>query len=159
MSSSLNMSSQQLLTLCQASLLSKKRLFEHASEAIAQRFDLPSGAIYRELLSREKLGSTAIGEGVAIPHCRVDLCTEAVGCLLTLDEPIDFFAIDDYPVDIIFILLVPKEATQVHLDLLSNLATIFSDPAMRTALRAANTAQSLQQLLTSGSHTISGSNT
>jgi PTS system nitrogen regulatory IIA component len=136
MSNSLNMSSRQLLTLCQASLLSKKRLFERASEAIAQHFDLPSGAIYRELLSREKLGSTAIGEGVAIPHCRVD-----------------FLAIDDYPVDIIFILLVPKEATQAHLDLLSNLATIFSDSAMRSALRAASTAQSLQQLLIRGSAT------
>ena len=147
---SLDMPSQQLLTLCQASLPSKKRLFERASEAIAKRFDLSSGAIYKELLGREKLGSTAIGEGVAIPHCRVDLCTEAVGCLVTLDDPIDFSALDDHPVDIVFILLVPREANQAHLDLLSNLATIFSDPAMRSALRAAQTAQNLQQLLLSG---------
>ena len=150
MSHSLDIPSQRLLTLCQASLPSKKRLFERASEAIAKSFDLPSGTIYKELLGREKLGSTAIGEGVAIPHCRVDLCTEAVGCLITLGEPIDFSALDDHPVDIVFILLVPREANQAHLDLLSNLATIFSDPAMRTALRAAQTAQNLQQLLLSG---------
>ena len=150
MSQSLSMPSQQLLTLCQASLPSKKRLFERASEAIAQSFDLPSGAIYRELLGREKLGSTAIGEGVAIPHCRVDLCTEAVGCLITLDHPIDFSALDDHPVDIVFILLVPREANQAHLDLLSHLATMFSDPAMRTALRAAKTTENLRQLLLNG---------
>jgi len=150
MSTSLDLSSQHFLTLCQTSLPSKKRLFERASEAIAETFDLPSGAIYRELLGREKLGSTAIGEGVAIPHCRVDLCTEAVGCLLTLADPIDFSALDDRPVDIVFILLVPREATQAHLDLLSNLATLFSNPAMRTALRAAKTAETLQQLLLSG---------
>ena len=153
MSHSLNMSSQQLSALCQASFPSKKRLFERASEAIAQSFDLPSGIIYRELLGREKLGSTAIGEGVAIPHCRVDLCTEAVGCLITLEHAIDFSALDDHPVDIVFILLVPREANQAHLDLLSNLATIFSDSAMRTALRAAKTTQNLQQLLLSGSNT------
>ncbi len=151
MSHFLDMSPLQLLTLCQASLPSKKRLFERASEAIAQCFDLPSGAIYRELLGREKLGSTAIGEGVAIPHCRVDLCAEPVGCLLTLENPIDFSSLDDQPVDIVFILLVPREANQAHLDLLSNLAKIFSDPAIRTALRAAQTAQNLQQLLLSGS--------
>ena len=150
MSTSLDLSSQHFLTLCQTELPSKKRLFERASEAIAEAFDLPSGAIYRELLGREKLGSTAIGEGVAIPHCRVDLCTEAVGCLLTLADPIDFSALDDRPVDIVFILLVPREATQAHLDLLSNLATLFSNPAMRSALRAAKTAETLQQLLLSG---------
>ena len=150
MSTSLNLSSQHFLTLCQTSLPSKKRLFERASETLAETFDLSSEAIYKELLGREKLGSTAIGEGVAIPHCRVNLCTEAVGCLLTLAEPIDFSALDDRPVDIVFILLVPREATQVHLDLLSHLATLFSNPAMRNALRAAQSAASLQQLLLSG---------
>jgi PTS system nitrogen regulatory IIA component len=67
-----------------------------------------------------------------------------------LADPIDFSALDDRPVNIIFILLVPREATQVHLDLLSNLATLFSNPAMRTALRAAKSAAALQQLLSSG---------
>jgi PTS system nitrogen regulatory IIA component len=67
-----------------------------------------------------------------------------------LADPIDFSALDDRPVDIVFILLVPREATQAHLDLLSNLATLFSNPAMRSALRAAKTAETLQQLLLSG---------
>ena len=150
MSTSLNLSSQHFLTLCQTSLPSKKRLFERASETLAETSDLTRATIYGDRLGTNKLARTALGEGVAIPHCRVDLCTEAVGCLLTLAEPIDFSALDDRPVDIVFILLVPREATQVHLDLLSNLATLFSNPAMRTALRAAQSAASLQQLLLSG---------
>ena len=136
--------------LCGEALLSKKRIFERAAEVMGITLELQSEPIYRALLAREKLGSTAIGEGVAIPHCRVDLCTQAVGCLLTLADPIDFSALDDHPVDIVFILLVPREATQAHLDLLSRLATLFSNSDMRAALRAAKTTEALQQLLLCG---------
>ena len=81
--------------------------------------NLSSEIIYRALLAREKLGSTAIGEGIAIPHCRINECAEAAGCLVTLQEPIDFGPADGRDVDVIFVLLVPEEATQAHLNLLA----------------------------------------
>ena len=76
--------------LSEESLLSKKRVFERVAEAMGAALDLSSETIYRALLAREKLGSTAIGEGIAIPHCRIDQCAEAAGCLVTLQESIDF---------------------------------------------------------------------
>ena len=74
----------QFQVLSEESLLSKKRVFERAAEAMGAELNLSSDNIYRALLAREKLGSTAIGEGIAIPHCRIDECAEAAGCLVTL---------------------------------------------------------------------------
>ena len=132
------------------SLLSKKRVFERAAEAMGAALDLSSETIYRALLAREKLGSTAIGEGIAIPHCRINECTEAAGCLVTLQEPIDYGSADGQDVDVIFVLLVPEEATEAHLKLLAALARSFSNAEVRDRVRQTQDPEALKQLLLSG---------
>jgi len=136
--------------LSEESLLSKKRVFERAAEAMGAALDLNSEKIYRALLAREKLGSTAIGEGIAIPHCRIDQCAEAAGCLVTLQEPIDFGSADGHDVDVIFVLLVPEEATEGHLNLLAALARSFSNAALRNRVRQTHNPEELRQLLLGG---------
>ena len=132
------------------SLLSKKRVFERAAEAMGAGLNLSSETIYRALLAREKLGSTAIGEGIAIPHCRINECAEPAGCLVTLQEPIDFGSQDGRDVDVIFVLLVPEEATQAHLNLLAALARSFSSADLRNRVRQTLDPAELRQLLLSG---------
>ena len=139
--------------LKEESLLSKKRVFERAAEAMGAVLNLSSENIYRALLAREKLGSTAIGEGIAIPHCRINECAEAAGCLLTLREPIDFGSTDGRDVDVIFVLLVPEEATQAHLNLLAALARNFSDADLRNRVRQTLDPEELRQLLLNGEAT------
>ena len=139
--------------LSEESLLSKKRVFERAAEAMGAALNLSSENIYRALLAREKLGSTAIGEGIAIPHCRINECAEAAGCLLTLREPIDFGSTDGGDVDVIFVLLVPEEATQAHLNLLAALARTFSNADLRNRVRQTLDPEELRQLLLNGEAT------
>ena len=139
--------------LKEESLLSKKRVFERAAEAMGAALNLSSENIYRALLAREKLGSTAIGEGIAIPHCRISECAEAAGCLLTLQEPIDFGSTDGRDVDVIFVLLVPEEATQAHLNLLAALARSFSNADLRNRVRQTLDPEELRQLLLNGEAT------
>ena len=132
------------------SLLSKKRVFERAAEAMGAALGLSSETVYRALLAREKLGSTAIGEGIAIPHCRINECSEAAGCLVTLQEPIDYGSADGQDVDVIFVLLVPEEATEAHLKLLAALARSFSNAQVRDRVRQTQDLEALKQLLLSG---------
>ena len=139
-----------LQALSDQSLLSKKRVFERAAEAMGGALNLCSETIYRALLAREKLGSTAIGEGIAIPHCRINDCAVAAGCLVTLQEPIDFGSADGQDVDIIFVLLVPEEATEAHLKLLAALARSFSNAEVRERVRQTQDPEALKQLLVSG---------
>jgi len=136
--------------LSEQSLLSKKRVFERAAEAMGGALNLSSETIYRALLAREKLGSTAIGEGIAIPHCRINECAVAAGCLVTLQKPIDFGSADGQDVDIIFVLLVPEEATEAHLKLLAALARSFSNAEVRDRVRQTQDPEALKQLLLSG---------
>ena len=136
--------------LSKQSLLSKKRVFERAAEAMGAALSLNSETIYRALLAREKLGSTAIGEGIAIPHCRINDCSEAAGCLVTLQEPIDYGSADGQDVDVIFVLLVPEEATEAHLKLLAALARSFSNAEVRDRVRQTQDPEALKQLLLSG---------
>ena len=143
----------QFQVLSEESLLSKKRVFERAAEAMGAVLNLSSDNIYRALLAREKLGSTAIGEGIAIPHCRINECAEAAGCLVTLQEPIDFGSIDGRDVDVIFVLLVPEEATQAHLNLLAALARSFSNADLRNRVRQTLDPEELRQLLLNGAAT------
>ncbi len=143
----------QFQVLSEESLLSKKRVFERAAEAMGAALNLSSDNIYRALLAREKLGSTAIGEGIAIPHCRINECAEAAGCLVTLQEPIDFGSIDGRNVDVIFVLLVPEEATQAHLNLLAALARSFSNAELRNRVRQTLDPEELRQLLLNGAAT------
>ncbi len=123
---------------------SKKRVLENASELIAETVSsLDAEEIFAGLIGRERLGSTGLGEGVAIPHCRLENCQETVGSLIKLPEPIDFEAIDQNPVDLLFVLLVPTEATEAHLQTLAALAELFSQEAFREQLRQSKDADEL----------------
>lgn len=117
---------------------SKKRIIEMAAEHIAATMpQLEIGSVYRGLIDREKLGSTGIGEGVAIPHCRLADLESIVGGLYVFDEPVDFASPDDQPVSIVFVLLVPEEETSEHLKALAMLAERFQQAAYRESLLSA----------------------
>ena len=141
----------QLLTLertaCQVPGLSKKRLFETLARIISEdQLSLSYDEVFSQLIARERLGSTGLGEGIAIPHCRIGNCSQPTGTLLTLSEPIDFDAPDNQPVDLVFALLVPQEADQQHLETLASLARLFSQPNFCEALRRADSADGLYGL-------------
>lgn len=126
---------------------SKKRVLELIGKLIAQHTQLNADAIYESLIAREKLGSTGFGNGIAIPHCRLEQCTEAVGALLQLDGRIDFDSLDGEPVDLIFVLLVPQEANEQHLEILKSLAEKLDQEELREALRQAPDAQALYRVM------------
>ncbi len=141
------------LTFCTAAGTSKKKVIETASALIAEQCpELDAAEAYSNLLARERLGSTALGDGIAIPHCRLSGCEAATGCLMTLAEPVDFDASDGQRVDIIFILVVPEEATQEHLDILAGLARLLSQAKFCDALRAAESDEALYQAAVSYEH-------
>jgi len=115
---------------------SKKRVLEELSIALMTAHpELDEHAIFECLIGRERLGSTGLGHGVAIPHGRISGLTEPVGCLIVLENAIDFDALDNEPVDIFFGLFVPERSQNEHLELLSSLATLFGDANTRSALR------------------------
>ena len=125
-------------TLAGVAVSSKKKLLELLASLVAETIDSASADdVYEKLLSRERMGSTGIGHGIAIPHCRLLTCESALGFLLRLEEPIDYDAIDGRPVDLVFALVVPEESTDEHLQLLATLATNFSQSGFREALRCA----------------------
>ncbi len=125
-------------TVCHGAGGSKKRLFETMARILCDdRPELAYNDVLARLVEREKLGSTGLGGGIAIPHCRADNCPEPLGALLTLASPIPFDAPDDKPVDLLFALLVPSEAHQQHLDILANIARAFSQESFCARLRAA----------------------
>lgn len=133
-------------TLCGVEGGSKKRALELLANTIAQ--DVPgieAEDLFRRLIARERLGSTGIGHGIAIPHCRVENCTGTIGALITLTEAVDFDAIDSQPVDILFAMLVPEEAHDEHLHNLAVLAGALSNAEFRDKLRAATSDQELYQ--------------
>lgn len=131
-------------TFCDVPGSSKKRVLENISKLMGESIDsLDAEEIFAGLIGRERLGSTGLGEGVAIPHCRLDNCSETFGSLIKLPEPIDFDAIDRQPVDLLFVLLVPAEATEAHLKTLASAAELFSQPAFRDQLRKAKNAKEL----------------
>ena len=141
---------ERLLALRSETVHSKKRLFEQAAASISAEFDLDQESVYRSLLAREKLGSTAIGHGVAIPHSRMSGCSEPLGCLILLSEGVDFGAPDGADVEIAFILLVPEAATQDHLDLLASLANAFSNADILDRLKKADRAGDARLVLLEG---------
>lgn len=132
-------------TLTDAPVSSKKKLLEYLASFIANQTQSSATDIFERLLSRERLGSTGIGEGIAIPHCRLPTCEQPFGLLLKLDEAIDFDAMDHRPVDLVFALVVPEEANNQHLQVLAMLARNFTEPEFREALRNAPDAKQLYQ--------------
>ncbi len=116
---------------------SKKRVFEQAGILFENRYGLARSLVYDALFAREKLGSTGLGQGIAIPHGRIKGLKEVRAAFLRLASPVQFDAPDGKPVGYVFILLVPEAATEHHLQLLSELAQMFSDKAFRERLAAA----------------------
>ncbi|MGP9765614.1 PTS sugar transporter subunit IIA [Halomonas sp. AOP13-D3-9] len=128
---------------------SKKRVLEFYSTFIAQNIpSLDSQEVFSRLIGRERLGSTGIGNGVAIPHARSPHCNAPIAGFLKLSEAIDFDAIDGDPVDLVFVLLVPEEADDTHLSLLGQVATIMNDADTRQQLRKAASQRELLELIT-----------
>lgn len=123
---------------------SKKRLLQRAAEEIHRHFpDIAEDAVYDGLIARERLGSTGLGDGVAIPHCRIEGCDTALGALMQLADGVDFGAPDGKPVRLVFVLVVPAEATDEHLQILGVLARAFSQPEYRDSLLGASDGESL----------------
>lgn len=113
---------------------SKKRVFEQAGLLFENNLGIGRSQVFDALFERERLGSTGLGQGVAIPHGRVKGLREAAGAFLRTRSPIPFEAPDNNPVSLIFVLLVPEKATDLHLQILSELAQLFSDRATREQL-------------------------
>ena len=125
----------------------KKALFERAGAMLEGVSGLGRGQVTESLLARERLGSTGLGQAVAIPHGRVKGLRAAVGAFLRLRAPIPFEAPDNQPVSLVFVLLVPERASDLHLQILSELAQMFSDRELRRQLAAAPNALSAQRLI------------
>ena len=114
---------------------SRKRALEVASDLLAANHpELSARTLFDELMNRERLGSTALGEGVAIPHCRTQ-CEHIIGAFLKLEKPVDYDAPDGAPVDLLFVLIVPPEESSAHLEVLAALARLFQDADNRHLLR------------------------
>ncbi|EKM97391.1 MAG: PTS IIA-like nitrogen regulatory protein PtsN [Pseudomonas sp.] len=127
---------------------SKKRVLEQIAKVIAQDLpDLDAQAIFESLIAREKLGSTGFGNGIAIPHCRMAGCNSPLSAVLRLEAPVDFDAIDGAPVDLLFVLLVPQAATDEHLELLRQIASMLDREDVRQRLREAPTNDDLYQVV------------
>lgn len=116
---------------------SKKRVFEQVGLLFENNLGLARSTVFDSLFARERLGSTGLGQGVAIPHGRIKGLKEAAAAFVRLAEPIAFDAPDGRPVSILVVLLVPEQATQQHLDILSELAQMLSDKAFRDNLMKA----------------------
>jgi len=125
----------------------KKRLLESLAHMLADGDAERERLMFDSLCQRERLGSTALGHGVAIPHGRSAGITMATGALLRLAEPVDFGAADGEPVDLLFALAVPEHFTQQHLVLLAQVAEMFGDETFRKRLREATDADALYALM------------
>ncbi|WP_108649206.1 PTS IIA-like nitrogen regulatory protein PtsN [Dongshaea marina] len=128
---------------------SKKHAFEIISELAAENLDRPALPILEALLNRENIGSTAIGQGIAIPHGRLADLEQATAVLITLQEPLDFDALDGQPVDLLFALLVPEDQCQLHLKTLSLIAKTLNQRSFSQKLRNAKDSEELYELITS----------
>ena len=129
----------QELTSCNLPGRSKKRILENIAQIITAQLngsDELCDLLFDNFVSREKLGSTGLGDGVAIPHCRTPGIKKIYGFLAKLTTPVEFDAIDDKPVDLLFALVVPEEKNDEHLSTLARIAAIMQDDASRQKLRS-----------------------
>jgi nitrogen PTS system EIIA component len=135
---------------------SKKRLFEQAGLLFENLDGIAKNLVFDSLFARERLGSTGLGQGIAIPHGRIKGLKEALGALVRLAQPVPFDAPDGNAVSLVFVLLVPEKATEKHLQILSELAQMFSDKALREAMMSAPDAAALHQLISAWQPDASG---
>lgn len=127
---------------------SKKRVLEQIASLVATELpELDEQDIFESLIAREKLGSTGFGNGIAIPHCRLPGCHAPLSAVLRLDSAVDFDAIDGAPVDLLFVLLVPEAATDEHLELLRQIASMLDRSEVRERLRQAQSSEALYQVV------------
>lgn len=127
---------------------SKKQLLQELSERAAHISHLPARQIFDAVLHRERLGSTGIGNGIAIPHAKLAKCPSIIGIFARLEKPVDFEAIDANPVDLVFLLVAPESAGADHLKALARIARVFRDPATTAKLRAITDPAALYAVLT-----------
>ena len=130
--------------LLQQDIKSQKRALEVLSVALAEGMESGDARVLLDLLTaRERLGSTGLGQGIAIPHCRVPDATQSAATILTLVEPVDFGALDNRPVDLFVALAVPSLAEDLHLQYLRELATILSNLQKVKVLRTSRDPEAL----------------
>jgi nitrogen PTS system EIIA component len=127
---------------------SKKRLFEQIGLLFENSRQIPRARVFDSFFDREKLGSTGLGFGVAIPHGRIKALKEPVCAFVRTASAIAFDAPDGQPVNLVFAMLVPEHATEAHLELLSELAQMFSDAQLREALASTDDIQAAHRLIT-----------
>lgn len=129
---------------------SKKKALELCADAFSQSCpELDQDSLLDAFMLREKLGSTALENGIALPHCRIPGCEKAMATIISLTESIDFDARDQLPVDLLWALIVPEQATEQHLQILAAIAEFLSDPASVAAIRNAADSDRLYTMLTS----------
>ena len=126
---------------------SKKQLLQELAEKAAAVTGLPEREIFDVILQRERLGSTGVGNGIAIPHGKLTRLDRIVGVFARLDTPVDFEALDDQPVDLVFLLLAPEGAGADHLKALSRIARVLRDSEVVEKLRASTSAPAIYALL------------
>ena len=132
---------------CRIEGVSKKRILTKISEIASENIDsLEVGEVFDALMAREQLGTTGLGNGIAIPHCRLAPCENIIGVLITLDEPVNFDSLDGKPVDIMFVLLVPREENDEHVRTLAELATLFNDQDFCHTIRHTNDREDLYNI-------------
>jgi PTS system nitrogen regulatory IIA component len=129
------------------SVTSKKRLFEQLGLLFENLYGIERSRVFDSLFARERLGSTGLGEGVAIPHGRIKGLREARAAVVRLADPIAFDAPDGQPVSLLVFLLVPEHATEEHLEILSEVAELLSDPGMRSQMNCEADCERLYQAL------------
>ena len=128
---------------------SKKKLLELIANTIADQTDTSQSCIYNGLLDRERLGSTGLGQGFAVPHARLSNLDKTLGCFIRLKDAVNFEAPDNLPVDLVFTIIVPEEATEEHLMILSSLASIFSKADVCDAIRNAQSSDEVTRIIDS----------
>ena len=132
-----------------ANLASKKAVLEELARLMSLAdARLTAEAVFDSLLARERLGSTALGSGIAIPHGRLNYQDHTFGAFLRLKKGVDYDAVDNQPVDLFFALSVPTRTTDEHLEMLATLARAFSDETLLAKLRSAGSATTIYDLLT-----------
>ncbi|MDY0271894.1 MAG: PTS IIA-like nitrogen regulatory protein PtsN [Advenella sp.] len=135
-------------TLLDVSATSKKRAFEQAALLFENNQGIARSVVFDSLFSRERLGSTALGHGVAVPHGRISKLKQATAAFMRLTNPIPFDSPDGQNVQLLIILLVPESATQQHLEILAEVARILSNDSIRHQLLSENDPAKIYDLLT-----------
>ncbi len=125
----------------------RKQVLAEMSGVMATALGLDARQVHEAVLERERLGATGVGEGVAIPHARIETLSRPVGGFARLLEPADFEAIDERPADLVFMLLAPTDAGADHLRALARAARVFRQERIRSALRQAQTEEAVLAIL------------